>query len=159
MGYVIVYFHWECQLVRTLISKRLSLHTKELLEINCSGSLQKHEAQRINFVPLWTPYRLFVIFGFGSNKEPVIVVFLFAQFKSRRKNFISQWEVGDLLFQMQILPAALLGSSSINSLIEYCWVTSSQFTDCHVWLTVTNMYRCGDDTYKKKMEKTQKERK
>lgn len=45
MGYVIVYFHWECLLARTLISKRLSSHTKEVLEINWRWSLQKLVSQ------------------------------------------------------------------------------------------------------------------
>lgn len=45
MGYVIVYFHWECLLARTLISERLSSHTKEVLEINWRWSLQKLVAQ------------------------------------------------------------------------------------------------------------------
>lgn len=45
MGYVIVHFHRECVLARTLISEQLSFHTKEVLEINWHWSLQKRVAQ------------------------------------------------------------------------------------------------------------------
>lgn len=45
MGYVIVHFHRESMLARTLISEQLSFHTKEVLEINWHWSLQKLVAQ------------------------------------------------------------------------------------------------------------------
>lgn len=45
MDYVIVHFHWERVLARTLISEQLSFHTKEVLEINWHWSLQKRLTQ------------------------------------------------------------------------------------------------------------------
>lgn len=45
MGYVIIYFHWESVLARTLISERLNPHTKVVVEINWLWSLQKRVAQ------------------------------------------------------------------------------------------------------------------